>query len=61
MNVGKLIFEWLNDPAVEEKIVKSLNDSVDIPFINEKTEEKIAKAVWSSVRDVLKKIFEDGK
>jgi hypothetical protein len=61
MNIGKFIFEWLNDEAVEAKVIKSLNDSVDIPFINEKTEEKIAKAVWSSVRDVLKKVFEEGK
>ena len=61
MNVGKLIFYWLNDPEIEAKVIKSLNYSVDIPFINEKTEEKIAKAVWSAVRDVLKKVFEEGK
>lgn len=59
MNIGKLIYEHLTDAAVEEKVIKALNDAVDIPFINEKTEERIARAVWSAVTDVLKKVLEE--
>jgi len=59
MNIGKLIYEHLTDAVVEEKVIKALNAAVDIPFINEKTEERIARAVWSAVTDVLKKVLEE--
>ena len=44
--------------TVEQKVIQAMNDAVDIPFINEKTEEKIARAIWATVSDVLKKVLE---
>ena len=40
-----------------EKVVKALNDAINIPFINEKTEGKVLSALWSVVVDVLKQIL----
>ena len=40
-----------------DKVVKALNDSINIPFINEKTEEKVLGALWSVVVDVLEQIL----
>lgn len=57
MNIAGIIRDYLLNDEVEEKVIKALNDAVDIPFINEKTEEKIARAVWSAVADVLDKVL----
>ena len=40
---------------MKEKIVKELNDNVDVPIISEKTEEKILTAIYDSVEEVIKK------
>ena len=37
-------------------LVKELNDNIDIPFLNEKTENKIFKAILSTFINALKKI-----
>lgn len=58
MNIAKMIHTYITDEAVEQKVIQAMNDAVDIPFINEKTEEKIAKAIWATVSDVLKKVLE---
>ena len=34
-----------------------LNDKVDIPFINEKTEEKVLNAVYEAVEEALKTVL----
>ena len=39
---------------MKDKIIKKLNDNVDVPFISEKTEEKILVAIYDSVEDVVK-------
>ena len=37
-----------------------MNENVDIPFISEKTEEKILDAIWDSVEEVVKEaLIED--
>ena len=42
------------------KIIKALNDNVDIPIISEKTEEKILTAIWESMEEVVKEaLIED--
>jgi|8_EtaG_2_1085327.scaffolds.fasta_scaffold478806_1 sulfur transfer protein SufE len=38
----------------KSKIVKGLNDSINIPILNEKTEEKIFEAIWEVVEDVAR-------
>tara|TARA_Y100000593_G_C4323760_1_gene345502 strand:+ start:3588 stop:3761 length:174 start_codon:yes stop_codon:yes gene_type:complete len=55
----QLIAEYLFNDEMKEKIIKALNDNVDIPIISEKTEEKILTAIYDSVEDIIKaKILE---
>ena len=42
------------DDELQEKIVKKLNENIDIPFISEKTEEKILIEIYDSVEEVVK-------
>ena len=54
MTLQDLFIQHLFNDETKADIIKALNDSVDIPFINEKTEGKIIDAVYSAVEDVLK-------
>jgi len=53
--INKLVAEYLFNDKTKNKLCKALNDSIDIPFISEKTEAKIIDALWEVVEDVLKK------
>ena len=55
----ELIIETIFDDKMQEKIVKALNDNVDIPFISEKTEGKILNAIYDSIEDVVKAALEE--
>jgi len=48
------IIESIFDDDLQKKVVKAINENVDIPFITEKTEEKIINALYDSVEDVIK-------
>jgi len=48
-----IIDEVFND-ELQKEVVKALNASVDIPFLSEKTEEKIMNAVYDTVEGVIK-------
>ena len=48
------IVDSIFDDELQAKIVKALNDNVDIPFLTEKTEEKIFNAIYDSIEDVVK-------
>lgn len=50
----QLIADYLFNDEMKAKIVKALNDNVDIPIISEKTEEKIITAIYDSVEEVIK-------
>ena len=54
------IIEYLFNEEMKKNIVTALNKNIDIPFISEKTEEKILDAVYSSVEDVLKDAINKG-
>ena len=54
MEIQKMFMEYLFNEETKASIIKALNDEIDIPFINEKTEGKILDAVYSAVEDVLK-------
>ena len=58
---GKIILEYITNEDVEKEVIQKLNDNINIPIINEKTEEKILKAVWSTVREVLESVLTKGK
>ena len=53
--VQKLIADYLFNDKMKAKILKELNDNINIPIISEKTEGKILEAIWESIEEVLKK------
>jgi hypothetical protein len=55
MDIKHMIVDYIFNDEMKDKIVKELNDNVDIPFISEKTEGKILDAVYDSVEEVIKK------
>ena len=48
------IVDSIFDDELQKKIITALNDNIDIPFISEKTEEKILDAMYDSIEDVIK-------
>ena len=54
-----LIIETIFDDKMQDKIVKALNDNIDVPFISEKTEGKILNAIYDSIEDVVKTALEE--
>ena len=64
MNIGDAIKEAISDylfsKEMKSNIVKELNNNIDLPFINEKTEGKIIEALYSSVEKVLKDAINKG-
>ena len=60
MDLKNMIVDYIFNDEMKEKIVKELNDNVDVPIISEKTEEKILTAIWDSVEEVVKEaLIED--
>ena len=54
MDLKEMITNYIFNDEMKDKIIKKLNDNVDVPFISEKTEEKILVAIYDSVEDVVK-------
>tara|TARA_Y100001937_G_scaffold126232_1_gene195016 strand:- start:11939 stop:12148 length:210 start_codon:yes stop_codon:yes gene_type:complete len=48
------IINKIFDDKLQKKIVDKLNENHDIPFISEKTEEKVLNAIYDSIEDVVK-------
>ena len=55
MDLKNIVVNYIFNDEMKEKIVKELNDNVNIPIISEKTEEKIIDALYDSVEEVIKK------
>ena len=53
MDLKNMIADYIFNDEMKESIIKKLNDNVDVPFISEKTEEKILNAIYDSVEDVV--------
>ena len=51
---GKVVAGYIFNDEMKEKLIKKMNENVDIPIISEKTEEKILTAIWDSVEEVVK-------
>ena len=54
MDLKQMIADYVFNDEMKGKIIDKLNDNVDVPFISEKTEEKILIAIYDSVEDVVK-------
>ena len=61
MDLKKVIDDWvtdkLSDPKVKKEVVDRWNKNVNIPILNESTEEKIFSAIYDSAVDVLEKVL----
>jgi len=57
--VAGWVMEKISNPETKAKVVEKWNKNVNIPIINEKTEEKLLSAIYDSIvnvfEDVLKK------
>jgi len=51
---GKIVAGYIFNDEMKGKLIKKMNENVDIPIISEKTEEKILTAIWESVEEVVK-------
>jgi|TARA_R100001129_G_C5198883_1_gene213171 hypothetical protein len=57
MDMKEMIANYIFNDEMKEKIVKELNDNVNIPIINEETEGKIIEAIYESVEAVVKGVI----
>ena len=57
MNVAKLIAAQMFNETTKTKVVDGLNKNINIPIINEDTEEKIITAIYEVVEDVMKEVL----
>jgi len=56
-SLKKDIMEEVFNEDLQKEVVKALNDNVDIPFLSEKTEEKMMNALYDTVEGVIKKVI----
>ena len=50
------ILEFLEKKDFKKKFLKKLNDNIDIPIINEKTEKKVMDKIYDTVVKAIKNI-----
>lgn len=55
-DVLQALVDLLEQKDFKKKLVKELNDSVDIPIINEKTEKKVMDKIYDTVVKAIKNI-----
>ena len=55
MNLQEMAIAHFFSDENKKKIIGKLNDNINIPFLNEKTEEKIFTTIFDVIEDVLKK------
>ena len=48
---GKIVAGYIFNDEMKSKMIKRMNDNVDIPFISEKTEAKILEKMAHSPKD----------
>ena len=57
MNLQQVMIEYLFNDKTKSQIISGLNDNIDIPIINERTEGKIIEAVYETIEAVMKEIL----
>ena len=61
MDFKDMIEEWvekkLSDPEVRKEVIDGWNASVNIPILNENTEEKIFGAIYDKATAIIKKVL----
>ena len=57
MKIADLIIEHISKDEIKDKVVKELNDNVNITIIGENTEKKMIEAIYETTVAVLKKVL----
>ena len=57
MSLVDMVSDHLFNDSTKEAIIDGLNERIDIPIINERTEEKVLTASYDVVEDVMKKVL----
>tara|TARA_Y100000588_G_scaffold241804_1_gene255777 strand:+ start:74 stop:253 length:180 start_codon:yes stop_codon:yes gene_type:complete len=57
MSLVELVSSHLFNDSTKKAIIDGLNERIDIPIINEKTEEKVLSAIYEVVEEVMKKVL----
>ena len=57
MTLQEIVAAHLFNEDTKEAIIDGLNKNIDIPLINEKTEEKVLTAIYDVVEDVMKVVL----
>ena len=55
--IQEMIMKYLFNDKNRDKIISELNKNVNIPIINEDTEEKIIAAIYDVFEDVMGKVL----
>ncbi len=55
--IQEMIMKYLFNDDNKKKIINELNKNVNIPIINEDTEEKIITAIYDVFEDVMGKVI----
>lgn len=55
--IQEMIMKYLFNDENKDKIIDELNKNVNIPIINEDTEEKIISAIYEVFEDVMGKVM----
>ena len=55
--IQEMIMKYLFNDDNKKKIIDELNKNVNIPIINEDTEEKIISAIYNVFEDVMGKVL----
>tara|TARA_R100000781_G_C4078038_1_gene126760 strand:- start:587 stop:766 length:180 start_codon:yes stop_codon:yes gene_type:complete len=55
MDLKEMIAAHIFNDEMKDKVIKALNENINIPIIGEDTEEKILTAIYDSIEEVVKK------
>ena len=55
--IQKMIMEYLFNNENKEKIIDELNKNINIPIINEETEEKVIEAIYGVFENVMGEVI----
>lgn len=50
----KIAFKILFSEETKDRVVNSINDRIDIPFLGEEYEKEIAEIMYDAIRDIMK-------
>ena len=53
------IIEQIFTDELQKKLVDKLNENINIPFINEKTEEKHLNSIYDVMEDIVKTAIQE--